>query len=114
MPDSSSRPSTFVAALSGSYGDDEAGRTLRLWDVHSGVSRALTGHTSWVNAVAVLSDGRRALSGSQDWSVRVWDLARGASLAAFVGDATMTCVAATPTHLLAGSAKAPSISSLCP
>ncbi|HEX5845919.1 MAG TPA: hypothetical protein VFY53_06495, partial [Rhodoplanes sp.] len=48
-------------ALSGS--DDY---TLRLWDLVTGESRALAGHTSWVNAVAVLPDGRRALSGSDD------------------------------------------------
>jgi WD40 repeat protein len=63
----------------------------------------LTGHTREVSALAVLPDGR-ALSGSYDWSVIVWDLARGVPIAAFVGDAAITCVAATPTHLLAGAA----------
>ena len=85
-------------ALSGS----EDG-TLRLWDLASGKSRVLKGHTGKVTALAVLPDGR-ALSGSEDWSVIVWDVARGAPLAAFVGDAAITCVAATPTHLIAGSA----------
>jgi hypothetical protein len=51
----------------------------------------------------VLPDGR-ALSGSGDWSVMLWDVARGTSIAAFVGDGAVTCVAATPTYLLAGSA----------
>ncbi len=39
--------------------------TLRLWDLETGESlRTLEGHTDWVTAVAVLADGRRALSGS--------------------------------------------------
>ena len=45
--------------------------TLRLWDLASGDSRVLTGHT----LLAVLPDGH-ALSASGDWSVIVWDLAR--------------------------------------
>ena len=69
----------------------------------SGESRVLAGHTGGVTALAVLPDGR-ALSGSEDWSVIVWDVARGAPIAAFVGDAAITCVAATPTHIIAGAA----------
>ncbi len=85
-------------ALSGS-----SDHTLRLWDLQTCKSRVLTGHTDGVTAVAVLPDGR-ALSGSDDRSVIVWDVAHTAPLAAFIGDAAMTCVAATPTHLIAGSA----------
>jgi WD40 repeat protein len=36
--------------------------------------RKLTGHTGWVNAVAVTRDGRHALSGATDRTLRVWDL----------------------------------------
>ena len=117
--------------------------TRRLWDLESGDSRVLEGHTAGVWALAVLPDGR-ALSGSADqhpaavgcgerrqprahgphgqghgargaarrpravrsgdWSVIVWDVARGTPIAAFVGDAPMTCVAATPTHIIVGAA----------
>ena len=36
--------------------------------------RVLEGHSGWVNAVALSADGRRAVSGSGDNTVRVWDL----------------------------------------
>ena len=43
--------------------------------------RAFVGHTRRVNAVAVLPDGRRALSGSHDNTLRLWDLETGESRA---------------------------------
>ena len=39
--------------------------------------RTLTGHTGWVRAVAVTADGRTAVSGSGDHTLKVWDLDRG-------------------------------------
>ena len=53
-------------------------RTLRLWDLASGESRVLTGHTDRITALAVLPDGR-ALSGSSDRTMRLWDLKSGES-----------------------------------
>ena len=55
-------------------------RTVRVWDLTTGtpIGNPLTGHTSWVPAVAtvVLPDGRLvAVTGSDDRTVRVWDLA---------------------------------------
>jgi len=37
----------------------------------------LEGHTSQVNSVALSADGRRAISGSSDHTVRVWDVEAG-------------------------------------
>jgi hypothetical protein len=41
----------------------------------SGVTRAriLEGHSSWVLAVALSADGKRAVSSSDDFTLRVWD-----------------------------------------
>ena len=47
--------------------------------------RPLESHTSWVTAVAVLADGRRALSGSRDCTLRLWDLATGETLRTLEG-----------------------------
>ena len=45
-----------------------------------GLVKALTGHPAAVLAVAVTADGRRAVSGSEDTTVRVWDIANGRAI----------------------------------
>jgi WD40 repeat protein len=42
-----------------------------------GLLRTLNGHSSSVNAVAVTADGKRAISGSYDNTLKVWDLTTG-------------------------------------
>ncbi len=42
--------------------------------------RTFKGHTNWVRAAAVTADGRRALSGSDDRTLRLWDLVTGETL----------------------------------
>ena len=51
------------------------------------LEQVLTGHTDWVNSVAVTADGRTAVSGGDDGPVRVWDLAAGQQQAALTGHA---------------------------
>jgi WD40 repeat protein len=60
------------------------GWTLLLWDVESGAClRVFEGHAGAVNSVALSSDGRQALSGSADGTIRLWDVASGACLQVF-------------------------------
>ncbi len=67
--------------------------------------RTLEGHTSGVTAVAVLADGSRALSGSWESTLRLWDLATGECIAEYVADAAINCVAfARDDLVVAGSA----------
>ncbi len=56
--------------------------------------RVLTGHTGGVRSVAITRDGRRALSGGLDHTVRWWDLDTGRCLhqvrATYVSTASIT------------------------
>ena len=47
--------------------------------------RRFEGHEDGVTSVTVLADGRRALSGSDDRTLRLWDLETGAELRRFEG-----------------------------
>src|SRR5262249_34260068 len=47
----------------------------------------LKGHDHWVNAVAMSGDGTRALSGSVDETLKVWDLTSGRLLHTVEGHA---------------------------
>jgi tetratricopeptide (TPR) repeat protein len=50
-------------------------RTIKLWDTATGHEVCtLRGHTSGVLCVAFSPDGRRIVSGSIDWTAKVWDL----------------------------------------
>ena len=66
-------------------------------DLGRGVEECtLTGHTSAVRAVAVTPDGRRALSASDDHTVKVWDLVRGEVVASLRGETRMESCAVSP------------------
>jgi WD40 repeat protein len=52
-------------------------RTVRVWDLKDGTEvKRLEGHTGVIDALAVSPDGRYALSGSSDRTVRLWRLPR--------------------------------------
>jgi hypothetical protein len=85
-------------AVSGS-GD----KTVRVWDLESGQClKTLAGHTSEVTIVSVTPDGRRAVSlassnlWSNDQTPLMWDLETGTSVALFVADVSIRCVAISP------------------
>ncbi|CDF38048.1 WD40-repeat containing protein [Chondrus crispus] len=55
--------------------------TVRLWSASERkVLRNFRGHRSGVHCVAISGDGRRVVSGSEDKSVRVWDVGTGAQV----------------------------------
>ena len=59
-------------------GHRQRDRTVRIWDAATGQERAvLTGHTGWVQAVAVAPDGSWLATGGEDGTVRIWDVATG-------------------------------------
>jgi len=68
---------------------------VRVWDLATGHARVLEGHGARVNAMAITPNGRTAVSGSYDRTVRVWDLANGQILAKFHADNSVTSRAAS-------------------
>lgn len=69
--------------------------------------RTFHGHSDWVEAVAVTPDGRRAVSASDDQTVRLWDLERGEELVTLRGHIDdVNDVALTPDGRFAISASA--------
>ncbi|NIA12173.1 MAG: TIR domain-containing protein, partial [Nitrospiraceae bacterium] len=81
-------------------------RTASLTPPGGPLIRILEGHTSWVSAVAVTPDGKHAISGSLDSTLRVWDLDSGEEMQRLVGHTNgVNAVAVTPDgkHVISGS-----------
>jgi len=72
----------------------------------AGLIRVLTGHEASVRSVAVTPDGRRAVSASDDRTLRVWDIETGGELAKIALDGAVWAVAVAPngTTIVAGDA----------
>jgi WD40 repeat protein len=49
-------------------------KIIKVWDLAGGHEvLTLRGHSAGINCVAFSPDGRRLVSGSIDWTARVWD-----------------------------------------
>jgi hypothetical protein len=69
----------------------------KLTPVGGPLLRILEGHASEVTAVAVTPDGRHVVSGSDDETLKVWDLERGEAVLTLEGHAhVVNAVAVTP------------------
>lgn len=52
--------------------------------------KKMTGHTGWIRSIAVSKDGKRALTGSQDKTMRLWDLDSGKQLKQYTDQKSWT------------------------
>ena len=67
----------LVISRAGRLVSGSADKDIRLWDVASGTSKALTGHTIGVDALALTPDETEIISVSRDATWRRWNLASG-------------------------------------
>jgi WD40 repeat protein len=66
---------------------------IRVYDVESGAElRRFLGHTSPVKCLAFAPDGKRALSGSNDGTLRLWDVTAGTEIRRLSGESAFNGV----------------------
>ena len=54
--------------------------TIKLWNLRENTVKTLTGHKEKVNSVAFSPDGRLLVSGSEDGTLKIWDVSRWQSI----------------------------------
>jgi WD40 repeat protein len=71
--------------------------TVFYYDWNTAEQRELTGHSADITSLAFGPDGKTAVSGSRDRTLRLWDLASGSTIKIFSGHArAVTSVAFSP------------------
>jgi len=60
-----------------------AGNTVKLWNLHNDTVTTLRGHTDIVNSVAFSPDGQLLASGSDDYTIKVWEVRQHSGIATF-------------------------------
>jgi WD40 repeat protein len=100
-----------IAVSAGGYHDampdeEPCDYTVKVWNLRTGKClKTLEGHNDVVNAVALTSDSKIAVSASSDKTLKVWDLHMGACLKTLEGHSKeVTSVAITPNDKLVVSA----------
>ena len=55
--------------------------TIKLWNLQNDTETTLRGHSRKIHSVAFSPDGQRLVSGSDDWTCRLWDVEAGTHIA---------------------------------
>ncbi len=73
-------------------------RSIRIFDLNNGNNalRTMTGHTNYINGLGISKDGKRAISCSVDFTVRVWNLETGQEVRQFKHNKSVQHVALSP------------------
>ena len=70
----------------GRYIVSSSSEVIKLWDAASGREiRSFTGHSGWVNVIALSPDDKHIASGSCDKTIKLWDVASGDEIRSFTG-----------------------------
>ena len=89
-------PNGNVLASGGDYND----KTIKLWFLSQNESITLKGHSDWfggVHSVVFSPDGKLLASGSNDKTVKIWQVSNGQELMTFSGHSEkVTSVAISP------------------
>lgn len=81
------------------------GVSVRVWDALGREQVKFTGHTNAVRSIALTADGRLALTGGDDRTLRLWEVASGREVGRLAGHrGQVTSVALSPDGRLAISA----------
>lgn len=81
-------------------------REAHIWTLSGDQQAVLSGHTNWVKTVDWSPNGQFVLTGSQDFTARVWSIKSGRSLAVLRGhkdDVTTARFSPDGTHIISGA-----------
>jgi WD40 repeat protein len=88
---------TYMVAWSDTAPEYEYNRAINVWELKSGgLVDTLESHTGDVNAVVLSPDGKYVVSGSDDQTVKVWEMPTGSSQKLFGNDAPIISIALSP------------------
>lgn len=77
--------------------------TIKVWNMVSGQTQELTGHTGKITGLCFTPNNRVLISGSDDGSVRLWDLQSGKEIVSLVSLGNSESLAITPDHFYRAS-----------
>jgi WD40 repeat protein len=79
--------------------------TVKVWSLHSGHKPvALGAHAGPVLACSISADGGRVASGSEDRTMKLWDVESGTCMATAYGASPFYCIACQGESVIAGDA----------
>jgi len=69
---------------------------IKMWDISSGTSKTLIGHTGYIKSLKFSDNGNKLLSVSDDGTTRLWDISTGKEIAQFISFTDGEWIVITP------------------